>query len=118
MADFIAVKKSAPMSPRKTRLVADLIRGKKVGEAIGILNNVESPRGNVILKVLNSAIANANFANENKEDVNVNLDDLFVKKILIDEGTMLKRMHPRAKGSGYRILKRSCHITIVVSDGK
>ncbi len=115
MAEFKAIKKSAPMSPRKTRLVADLIRGKKVGEAIGILNNVESPRGKAILKVLNSAVANANFANENK-DAKVNLDDLFVKQIFVNEGTMLKRMHPRAKGSGYRILKRSCHITVVVSD--
>ena len=117
MAEFKAVKKSAPMSPRKTRLVADLIRGKKVGTAIGILKNVESPRGEVILKVLESAVANANYANENK-DANVNLDDLFVKEIYVNEGTMLKRMHPRAKGSGYRILKRTCHITVVVADGK
>lgn len=115
MAEFIAIKKSAPMSPRKTRLVADLIRGKKVGDAVAILSNVESPRGKVILKVLNSAIANANFANENKE-ANVNLDNLYVKKIFVNEGTMLKRMHPRAKGSGYRILKRSCHITVVVAE--
>lgn len=117
MAEFKAIKKSVSMSPRKTRLVADLVRGKKVGTAIGILKNVESPRGEVILKVLNSAVANANYANENK-DANVNLDDLFVKEIYVNEGTMLKRMHPRAKGSGYRILKRTCHITVVVADGK
>lgn len=117
MAEFKAIKKSVSMSPRKTRLVADLVRGKKVGTAIGILKNVESPRGEVILKVLNSAVANANYENENK-DANVNLDDLFVKEIYVNEGTMLKRMHPRAKGSGYRILKRTCHITVVVADGK
>ncbi len=117
MAEFKAIKKSAPMSPRKTRLVADLIRGKKVGEAIGILKNVESPRGEVILKVLNSAIANANYAKENN-GAEVELNDLFVKEIFVNEGTMLKRMHPRAKGTGYRILKRSCHIIVVVADGK
>lgn len=118
MAEFRAVKKSVRMSPRKARLVADLIRGKKVGEAIAICKNAESTVTEAILKTLNSAIANAEYANEAKEDVNVNLNDLFVKEIYIDGGAMLKRMRPRAKGSGARILKHTSHVTIVVADAK
>ena len=119
MAEFKAIKKSVRMSPRKGRLVADLIRGKKVGEAIAILKNSESTVTEPILKTLNSAIANANYANElETTEVKVDLNNLFVKEIYIDGATILKRMHPRAKGSGYRILKRSSHITIVVADTK
>lgn len=118
MAEFRAFKYSVRMSPRKARLVADIIRGKKVGEAIAILKNSESTVTEPILKTLNSAIANAQYAVDNKEGTVVNMDNLFVKQILIDEGMTLKRMHPRAKGSGARILKRSSHITIVVADEK
>ena len=117
MAEFRAYRHSVRMSPRKARLVADLIRGKKVGQAIAILKNSESTVTQPILKTLNSAIANAQYAIDVKEET-VDMDNLFVKTILIDEGTMLKRMHPRAKGSGYPILKRSSHITIVVADCK
>lgn len=117
MAEYKAYKKSVRMSPRKARLVADLIRGKKVGEAIAILKNSESTVCESILKTLNSAIANAQYAQEVKKE-EVNMEALFVKTILINEGTMMKRMHPRAKGSGARILKRTSHIYIVVADAK
>ena len=116
MAEFKAHKHSVRMSPRKGRLVADLIRGKKVGDAIAILKNLETTCAEPILKTLNSAIANAKYQNEQNADLNVNLDALFVKTILIDGGAILKRMRPRAKGSGYKILKRTSHITIVVAD--
>lgn len=118
MAEFKAYKHSVRMSPRKGRLVADLIRGKKVGEAIAILKNSESTCTEAILKTLNSAIANAEYQNQQKPELNVDLNNLFVKTILIDGGTILKRMQPRAKGSGNRILKRTSHITIVVADCK
>ncbi len=136
MAEVRASAKSLRISPRKTRLVVDLIRGKKVGDAIAILHNCESPVKNDVLKVLNSAIANANDLNgktvkvknwqivderkrlvEEEKVMNFDLEKLFVKEILVDQGATLKRFRPRAKGSGNRILKRTSHITIVVSDG-
>ena len=91
---------------------------KKVGEAVAILKNLETTCAEPILKTLNSAVANAHYQNEQNSELNVNLDALFVKSILIDGGTILKRMTPRAKGSGYKILKRTSHITIVVADSK
>lgn len=104
-----AVAKSVRMSPRKARLVIDLIRGKNVGQAIGILHGVESPVSLVVLKTLNSAIANA----EVKE---LNVEKLFVKEIFVNPGAILKRFRARAKGSGNRILKRSSHLTVVVAE--
>lgn len=105
-----AIAKSVRMSPRKAKLVIDLIRGKKVGQAIAILNNVESTVKEPISKVLNSAIANA--VNNNKLDA----DKLFIKEIYANPGQILKRMRPRAKGSGDRILKRTCHVTVVLAE--
>jgi len=104
-----AVAKSVRMSPRKARLVIDLIRGKNVGQAIGILHGVESPISLVVLKTLNSAIANA----EVKE---LNVEKLYVKEIFVNPGAILKRFRARAKGSGNRILKRSSHLTVVVAE--
>ena len=105
-----AVAKSVRMSPRKARLVIDLIRGKNVGQAIGILHGVESPISLVVLKTLNSAIANA--VNNNSLDA----DKLYIKEIYANPGQILKRMRPRAKGSGDRILKRTCHVTVVLAE--
>ena len=104
-----AVAKSVRMSPRKARLVVDLIRGKNVGQAIGILHGVESPISLVVLKTLNSAVANA----EVKE---LNVEKLYVKEIFVNPGAILKRFRARAKGSGNRILKRSSHLTVVVAE--
>lgn len=110
MAQIHAIAKSLRVSPRKTRLLVDLIRGKKVGEAVAILKNSESPVKEDILKVLNSAVANA--------DHNLGLDvaTLYVKEIYVNEGATLKRFRARAKGSGNQILKRTSHITVVVAD--
>ena len=104
-----AVAKSVRMSPRKARLVIDLIRGKNVGQAIGILHGVESPISLVVLKTLNSAIANA-------EVKKLNVEKLYVKEIFVNPGAILKRFRARAKGSGNRILKRSSHLTVVVAE--
>ena len=105
-----AIAKSVRMSPRKAKLVIDLIRGKKVGQSIAILNNVESTVKEPISKVLNSAIANA--VNNNKLEA----DNLYIKEIYANPGQILKRMRPRAKGSGDRILKRTCHVTVVLAE--
>ena len=110
MEQVRAIAKSVRMSPRKAKLVIDLIRGKKVGEAIAIVSNVESTVKEPILKVLNSAIANAV---NNKE---LDAEKLYVKEIYANPGQIYKRMRPRAKGSGDRILKRTCHVTVVVAE--
>lgn len=117
MAEYKAIKKSVRMSPRKARLVVDLIRGKKVGEAIAILKNSESTCTESILKTLNSAIANAEYLSQ-AENNPVDVNKLFVKEIFVNGGSILKRMHPRAKGSGARILKRTSHVTVVVAESK
>lgn len=112
MAEVRAVAKSLRISPRKTRLVVDLIRGKKVGLAVSILKNCESTVKEDVLKVLNSAVANAD------HNLGLDVDQLFVKEIYVNPGATLKRFRARAKGSGNRILKRTSHITVVVSDGQ
>ena len=106
-----AIAKTVRIAPRKARLVADLIRGKKVGEAYAILKNTDKKASEIIEKVLMSAVANA--------DHNLNLDanTLIVKEAFVNEGTTLKRFRPRAKGSASRINKRTSHITVVVAEG-
>ena len=105
-----AVAKYIRISPQKVRLVADLIRGKKVEDALNIL--MFTPKGSapVIAKLLKSAVANAG----QKEGVDV--DTLVVKQIAVDEGPTMKRFRARAMGRGTRILKRMSHITITVEE--
>ena len=110
MAEVRAVAKSLRISPRKTRLVVDLIRGKKVGLAVAILNNCESTVKEDVLKVLNSAVANA------EHNLGLDVESLFVKEIYVNPGATLKRFRARAKGSGNRILKRTSHITVVLKE--
>ena len=105
-----SVLKFVKLSPQKARLVADLVRGKKVDEAINILKFANKKAAVIIKKVLDSAIANAE--NNNGADV----DELKVKEIFIDVGPVMKPTMPRAKGSADRITKRTSHITIRVSD--
>lgn len=102
----------ARVSPQKARLVADQIRGLPVERALNILEFSIKKSGHIIKKVLNSAIANA----EHNEGADV--DELRIAQIYVDQGPMLKRMMPRAKGRGNRILKRSSHITVIVSDSR
>ena len=105
-----AVLKFVRLSPQKARLVADLVRGKKVDEAINTLKFSNQRAAGVIKKVLESAIANAE--NNNGADV----DELKVSEIFVDEGPVMKRISPRAKGRADRISKRTSHITIRVGD--
>ncbi|MCD8539204.1 MAG: 50S ribosomal protein L22 [Leadbetterella sp.] len=109
--EAVAKLKDFPTSPRKARLVADLIRGKKVNQALGILSYQPQQAAPVIKKVLLSAIAN--WQNRN-EDARIEDADLYVKTIMIDGGRVLKRLRPAPQGRAYRVRKRSQHITIVV----
>ena len=103
-----AIARYVRVSPRKARMVIDLIRGKKVLRAREILQFSDRNVAEVVEKCLNSAIANA-------EREGMKADNLVVKATYADEGPTLKRFRPRAKGSASRIRKRSCHITIIVA---
>ena len=105
-----AVLKGVHLSPQKARLVADLIRGKKVDNALSILAFCPKRGADIIKKVVESAIANA----EHNEGADI--DTLKVKTIYIDQGAVLKRFTARAKGRGNRISKPTCHITVTVGD--
>jgi large subunit ribosomal protein L22 len=106
-----ATLKYLKASPQKVRLVADLVRGKKVEEAIQILRFTKKTSAKDLEKLLLSAVANA----ENKE-ANVDVDDLVVSKIYVNEGPREKRVQPAPMGRAYRIQKRKAHITVHVSD--
>ncbi|ADT85878.1 50S ribosomal protein L22 [Vibrio sp. Vb2880] len=108
--EALAKHNFARISPQKARLVADLIRGKSVDQALEVLTFSNKKAADLIKKVLESAIANA----EHNEGADI--DDLRVAKIFVDEGPVMKRIMPRAKGRADRILKRSSHITVVVAD--
>ncbi|GAB3564941.1 50S ribosomal protein L22 [Spirosoma luteolum] len=109
--EAVARLRDVPTSPRKMRLIADLIRGQRVSRALGLLKYQPQAGAAVLQKVLLSAVANWQQKNENEriEDA-----DLFVKTIFVDGGPMLKRLRPAPQGRGHRIRKRSNHITIVV----
>ena len=105
-----AIAKRVRISAQKVRRIADLVRGKPVADALDLLSfEAQQPAG-VVKKVLESAIANA----ENNEGADV--DDLKVTEIFVNEGMTMKRIKARAKGRADRILKRSCHISVTVSD--
>lgn len=105
-----ATAKAVRVSPRKSRLVIDLIRGKSVAEAIAVLKFTPNKAAGIIEKVLMSAIANA----ENNFDLDV--ENLVVSEAFVNEGPTMKRFRPRAKGSASPINKRTSHITVVVSE--
>ncbi|AEG30903.1 50S ribosomal protein L22 [Thiomicrospira cyclica] len=105
-----ATHKFARISPQKARLVADLIRGKSVESAVSILAFSDKKAADLMKKILNSAIANAE--NNNGADV----DELKVTAVFVDEGPLMKRMRARAKGRGNRIVKRMSHITVTVGE--
>ena len=102
--------KGASMSAQKARLVADMVRNMSVSKALDVLRFTPKKGAQLILKLLESAIANAE--NNNGADI----DELKVGAICVDEAATLKRISPRAKGRANRICKRTCHITIKVSD--
>ena len=104
--------KGAQIAAQKARLVADQVRGLPVEDALTVLEFSTKKAAQIVKKVLDSAIANA----ENNEGADV--DELKVSSIFVDEGMTMKRLRPRAKGRADRILKRSCHITLKVADGE
>jgi len=100
----------ARISAQKVRLVADQIRGKNVEAALQMLSYSPKKAASIMKKVLESAIANAEH-NEGSD-----IDELKVSTVFVDEGPTMKRIRPRAKGRANRILKRTSHITVAVSD--
>jgi len=110
MMEVLAKHRYAQISPQKVRLVADQIRGLSVAEAINILTYSPKKAAGLVKKVLESAMANA----EHNEGADI--DELVVAKVFVDEGPTMKRIMPRAKGRADRILKRSSHISVIVSD--
>ncbi len=108
--EVAAKLKHARISAQKARLVVDQIRGLPVDRASNILNFSTKKAAKMVKKVLDSAIANA----EHNEGADV--DELKVSKVYVDEGPTFKRIHARARGRAARILKRTCHITVMVSD--
>ena len=105
-----AILRYARISIRKVKIVADLIRGKKVDEALAIVKFTPKASSEILEKLLKSAIANA----ENNHGMN--RGNLIVSEIYANQGPTLKRIRPAAKGSAVRIRKRTCHITIVVKE--
>lgn len=106
-----ALAKYTRVSPQKARLVTNLLKGKKVGNALSILEFTQKASSNAIAKLIKSAVANA----QNREGIDI--DTLVIKNIYVNEGPTLKRFRARAMGRGTRILKRTCHITVVLDEG-
>jgi large subunit ribosomal protein L22 len=98
-------------APRKVRLVADLVRGKKVPQAQSILLFTVNKSARPVLKLLNSAVASA------KQNYQLDETSLFISKITVDEGPKLKRWHPMSRGRAFPIIKRSAHVVLTISDG-
>ena len=107
-----AILRYAHISPQKCRLVADTVRGKAVGNAIATLKFMPKKGAELVRKVLESAVANA------EHNLGADIDTLKVTAIMVDEAPVLKRFQARAKGRGNRIVKRNSHITVQVGDGK
>lgn len=110
MVEAKAVARYIRISPRKVRYVADLVRGKKVDEAMSILRFTRRGASRVVQKVLASAIANAT------ENHNMDEPKLYISRVYVDEGPTLKRFRPRARGRATRIRKRTSHITVCVTE--
>ncbi len=105
-----AVAKDTGVSPRKVRLIVDLVRGKKVDEALTVLRFAPTPTARLVAKVVKSAAANA------ENNFQMSPSDLKIVKIFADEAQTLKRFRPRSRGRVSPILKRSSHITVIVAE--
>jgi large subunit ribosomal protein L22 len=101
--------KNVPVAPRKARLVADLVRDRYVEDAVNQLSFIHKAISPVIRKLIRSAVANAQY-----QDSTIDESNLFIKKIFIDEGMVRKWIRPRARGMANQILRRRCHITVVL----
>ena len=111
---YFAKLKDVPSSPRKMRYVVDLVRGMEVNRALGTLKFCSKAASADVEKLLRSAIANWEQKNERKAEDG----ELYITKIFVDEGVTLKRMRPAPQGRGYRIRKRSNHVTLFVDTKK
>ena len=105
-----AILRTARISPQKCRLVADMVRGQPVGDALAVLAYTPKKGAKIVRKVLESAIANAEHNHE------ADIDELKVARIEVDAAPVAKRFHARAKGRGNRIVKRLSHIRVTVAD--
>lgn len=109
-SEYFAKLRNVPSSPRKMRLVVDMVRGQEVFKALGILKFSNKEAARKVEKLLRSAIANWEEKNGRKAEAG----ELFVKTIFVDAAPMLKRLRPAPQGRGYRIRKRSNHVTLFV----
>ena len=109
-SQYFAKLKDCPSSPRKMRYVVDMVRGMEVYRALGVLRFSRKAAAQNVEKLLRSAIANWEIKNDRK----VEGDELYISKIFVDEGVTMKRMRPAPQGRGYRIRKRSNHVTLFV----
>ena len=105
-----AYLKFVRISPRKVKIVCDLIRGKDVAEANAIIMNTPKAASELLIKLLKSAVANA----ENNNHMNV--DKLYVSEVFVTPGPIMKRIRPMSHGRAFRILKRTSHITVVLKE--
>ncbi|MBP8626401.1 MAG: 50S ribosomal protein L22 [Syntrophorhabdaceae bacterium] len=108
--EIIAKTRMIRISPTKVRIVADLIKKKNVNEALGMLSFMPQKASFILKKLLNSAIANA------KQNKYIDIDNLYVKNIMVDAGPTLKRFLPRAMGRATKIRKRMSHITMILDE--
>lgn len=109
-----AVLRNVRVSAQKARLVANLVRGRDVSEAVEMLTFTQKKSAPMVKKLIESAVANAEQAAA-KDDVDLDVDDLYVKTIFVDGGSSLRRFRPRAQGRATRILKKTSHITVVLA---
>lgn len=105
-----AILRTVRISPQKVRLVADLIRGKQVGDAYAILRNTPRRGSQILEKLLKSAVANA------EHNYQLEQENLYVTEIYVGEGKTMKRMQPHAQGRAFQILKRTSHVYITVAE--
>lgn len=103
-----AIAKFIRISPNKVRVVLDIIRGKALGEALALLENTPKAASEILMKLVNSAAANA------ENNLNMSRNDLVIAECYADAGPILKRIQPTAKGRAFRINKRTSHITVIL----
>ena len=111
--EAVAKLRNYPTGPRKMRLLADVIRGMQVEKALGILEHHPQHSATPLAKLLRSAISNWEQKNSDKSAADANL---IVKTVFVDGGRVLKRMRPAPQGRGYRVRKRSNHVTVIVDE--
>lgn len=105
-----AVARYVRISPMKVRMLADTIKGRPVDKALDMLKFMPQKAAGIVEKVLRSAVANAD------QQSDVDIDDLVVSRLIVDRGPMFKRFRARARGRGTRILKRTSHVTVVLTE--